>query len=351
MNSEAQMDYQIEIAGTDVRFPCAAVQNILDAALKIGIEMRYSSRKGVCCNCAGRVETGEVESPISKTKGVDERLFCQCDPLSNLVITPKAWHRMHPTARKTLTVKVFRNVLAAPDVSILQLRLPIGQRAKFKASQYLQVTLPDGSRQSYSMANPPHESDSLQLHIRHVPGDQCTELVPHLKSGDTLQVERPFNNFKLQEASPAPMLCVVGGTGFASVKWLLDEMVKRSVRRQVTLVRSARDRHGIYRPAALKRWKKLLPGFTFVAAMENTVDARQLGVFHGRVDEALRLRASGSLVGHEVYCCGSPVMVKAVRRVCIQERGISQHRFFSDVFVPGPAGSVQTAQGVALVGV
>lgn len=135
-----------------------------------------------------------------------------------------------------------------------------------------------------------------------------------------------------------------------AVKSLLDEMVKRGVRRQVTLVWGARDRHGIYRPAVLERWKRLLPGFTFVAAIENTADARELGVFHGRVDEALRLRASGSLVGHEVYCCGSPVMVKAVRRMCVEERGISQHRFFSDVFVPGPAGSMQTAQGVVLVG-
>ena len=50
-----------------------------------------------------------------------------------------------PAARKRFTAKVFRNQLAAPDVSVLQLRLPAGQRARFQAGQYLQLALPDGS--------------------------------------------------------------------------------------------------------------------------------------------------------------------------------------------------------------
>jgi len=30
--------------------------------------------------------------------------------------------------------------------------------------------MPDGDTRNFSMANPPHESDGAQLHIRHVPG-------------------------------------------------------------------------------------------------------------------------------------------------------------------------------------
>ena len=49
------MAFDIRIAGTDVHFPCAPDQNLLDAALRAGIEMPYSCRKGVCGNCAGGV--------------------------------------------------------------------------------------------------------------------------------------------------------------------------------------------------------------------------------------------------------------------------------------------------------
>ena len=330
------MAFDIRIAGTDVHFPCAAGQNILDAALQAGIEMPYSCRKGVCGNCAGAVTAGEVQSPLSEAKPAGRHLYCQCLPQSDAEIAPEAWHRFDPKARKTLIVKVFRNTLAGDDVSLLQLRLPAGQRIKFKAGQYLQVVLPDGSRRSYSMANPPHESDTLHLHIRHVPGGQFTQIVPQLKAGDALQVELPYGNFELKEESTAPMLCVVGGTGFAPVKSLLDDMVKKCVKRPVTLIWGARDRKGIYLLSAPERWQKLLPGFTFVPALRDAEDARALSGFHGRLDDAVRHLFS-ALAGHEVYCCGSPVMVSTVRNVCVEERGLVPQHFFSDVFVPGPA--------------
>lgn len=331
------MAYEIRIAGTDARFPCEAGQNILDAALEAGIVMPYSCRKGICGNCAGRVNSGAVECPPPDAAiEADQRLFCQCVPLEDLEIAPTAWHRIDPNARKTYKAKVFRNTQVAEDVNILQLRLPPGQRAKFKAGQYLQVTLPDGSKRSYSMANPPHESDMLQLHIRHVSGGQFTQIVPTLKSGDVLEVVLPFGDFELGEESTGPLLCVAGGTGFAPVKSLLDDLVKKDVRRPVTLVWGGRNRAGIYLPAAMERWKKALLDFRFVLAVEDAADAQAMEAFHGRVDEAVRQHFP-DLSAHEVYCCGSPVMVAAVRKACVEERGLDPHRFFSDVFVPGPA--------------
>lgn len=330
------MAFDIAIAGTDIHFACEAGQTILDAGLKAGIEMPYSCRKGVCGNCAGSVAQGSVDSPPAESKPPGQHLFCQCVPLSDVQIAPHSWHRIDPTARKTFTAKVFRNTLAARDVSVLLLRLPAGQRARFRAGQYLQVQLADGSRRSYSMANPPHESDTLQLHIRHVPGGQFTQVAPALQPGDTLQVELPFGNFELREESSAPMLCVVGGTGFAPVKSLLDDLVKKKVQRPVTLVWGGRDRSGLYLMPAVEKWQKLLPGFTFIAALEDAADALALGGFHGRVDDAVRTRCP-SLAGHEVYCCGSPAMVTAVKRACVEERGLDAEHFFSDVFVPGPA--------------
>jgi NAD(P)H-flavin reductase/ferredoxin len=331
------MSFNIRIAGTDQHFTCEPGQNILDAGLKAGIEMPYSCRKGVCGNCAGAVPTGSVQCPpATEVTPAGQHLYCQCLPLSDLEIAPQAWHRIDPAARKQFSVKVFRNTLAAPDVSVLQLRLAAGQRARFKAGQYLQIALPDGSRRSYSMANPPHESEMIQLHIRHVAGGQFSQIVPQLKSGDLLKVELPFGSFELAEASTAPMLCVVGGTGFAPVKSLLDDMLKKAIHRPVTLIWGGRDRAGIYQMASVDRWLKSLPGFRFVAAVEDAADAQSLGGFHGRVDSAVREHFT-TLDDFEVYCCGSPVMVSAVKKVCIEEHGLAPGYFFSDVFVSGPA--------------
>jgi CDP-4-dehydro-6-deoxyglucose reductase/terephthalate 1,2-dioxygenase reductase component len=330
------MNYEIEIAGTDVRFTCSEGQTVLDAALQAGIEMPHSCRKGVCGNCAGGIARGEVRCPPSDVAPAGQRLLCQCVPLGDLSIEPSAWRRAVPTTRKTYTVRVFRNTRVADDVNLLQLRLPSGKRAKFRAGQYLQILLPDGSRRSYSMANPPHESDTLQLHIRHLPGGRFTQIVPTLASGDTLQVELPFGSFELKEASEAPMVCVAGGTGFAPVKSLLDDMARQGARRPVTLLWGGRDRQGLYLMSAVERWRSRWPDFRFIAAVEDAADAAQLHAFPGRVDDALRQHVP-TLEGHEVYCCGAPPMVAAVKAVCTGRLGLDAKHFFSDVFAPGPA--------------
>jgi NAD(P)H-flavin reductase len=138
------------------------------------------------------------------------------------------------------------------------------------------------------------------------------------------------------EESSAPMLCVVGGTGFAPVKSLLDDLVKKKVQRPVTLIWGGRNRGGLYLMSAVERWQKLLPGFHFLPALEEAEDAHALAGFHGRADDAVRAHCA-TLAGFEVYCCGAPPMVAAVKRACVEERGLDPHHFFSDVFVPGPA--------------
>ena len=120
------MAYDIRIAGSDQRFSCEPGQNILDAGLKAGIEMPYSCRKGVCGNCVGGISAGSVQCPPNDVAPAGQVLYCQCLPQSDLEIVPTAWHRFDPSARKQLTVRVFRNTLVADDVSLLQLRLPAG---------------------------------------------------------------------------------------------------------------------------------------------------------------------------------------------------------------------------------
>lgn len=335
------MTFEIRIADSDVQFTAQASQTVLDAALKAGIELPYSCRKGVCGTCAGGVLSGQVQGP-TRTEATPEgqHLLCVCSPQSDLQIAPTRWRRIDPTARRRFQVKVFRNTLVAPDVSLLVLRLPAGQRARFKAGQYVQVGLPDGSQRAYSLANAPHESDTLQLHVRHVPGGQFSQIVTTMEPGAMLEVALPFGQFELREASTAPMLCVVGGTGFAPVKSLLDHMHKRGLRRAVTLVWGARDRHGLYLPAAVKRWQQAWPDFRYVPAIEDAADAQALAAFHGRVDAAvhsLYTAGASALIDYEVYCCGAPAMVAATRKACVESLGLDARNFLSDSFVPGPA--------------
>ena len=65
----------------------------------------------------------------------------------------------------------------APDVAVVRLQLPASEQFQFLAGQYVDILLKDGKRRSYSMANPPHDAQQLELHIRHTPGGAFTDAV------------------------------------------------------------------------------------------------------------------------------------------------------------------------------
>src|SRR5688572_26906216 len=122
------MTYQIALAGEDVEFPCAGSQTILDAALQVGIELPYACRQGVCGNCIGSVTSGSVSglegaAITNDLCGPGQVLLCQSVPTDHVVIRPRSWRRAEKTGRKALAVKVYKNTMAAPDVTVLQLRL------------------------------------------------------------------------------------------------------------------------------------------------------------------------------------------------------------------------------------
>jgi NAD(P)H-flavin reductase len=263
----------------------------------------------------------------------DEHLFCQAQPATNLVIAPRIWRRIDPDARKTLTATVFRNQRVASDVSMLHLRFATGVRARFKAGQFLQVVLPDGQRRSFSMANAPHESDGVQLHIRHMPGGEFTSnIVPGLKPGDGLRVELPHGDFYLREDSDRPLVFIAGGTGFAPIKSIIDSIIKRNILRPMTLFWGARTPDGLYAKDVISKWLKQRPSLHYEPVISDPVEASAWNGRRGLVHEQV-LDTFDSLRDFDVYTCGAPVMVQATRTALEDQRDLPSSQFFSDSFV------------------
>jgi NAD(P)H-flavin reductase len=205
-------------------------------------------------------------------------------------------------------------------------------RVKFKAGQYLQLVLPDGQRRSYSMANAPHESDSVQLHIRNLPqGHFSDDLLTKLQVGEFLKLELPHGDFWLREESDRPMLMVAGGTGFAPIKSILDHIVRQKLQRTVHLYWGARTQEGIYAADVLARWAQQFPDWVMHPVLSNTTDESAWSGRMGFVHEAVRADFK-DLSDWDVYACGGMPMVTALRDVC-SKLGHSEANFYSDTFV------------------
>ncbi len=294
---------------------------MLDAALDAGWALPYSCRRGACESCRAPVVSGEFTGP---TAFGGDALLCQAHPRSDLEIAPREMQRLDPSARKRVKAKVYRLERPAQDVAVLQLRFPAGVRVKFQAGQYLEVILGDGSRRAFSMANPPQQSDGALLHVRILPGGAFSDrALGALKSGDPLEVELPFGDFRLREADK-PAILLAGGTGFAPMKAIVEDALKRGIGRELVLYWGARTRSGLYAEALARKWP-----LRFVPVLSEEAWEGRRGLVHAAV-----LADFASLAGHDVYACGAPAMIDAARRAFVAERALPPHAFFADPFAP-----------------
>src|SRR6266852_4751040 len=227
------MTFTVSVDASDIEFPCETGETVLDAAERAGYSLPYSCRKGVCSTCEGELHRGEVAVGSKHFAGHSgDVLLCQARPRSDVLIHPRRIQRRDPDARKTVTAKVYRIGRPVNDVAILQLRFPASIRVKFLAGQYLRIKMPDGDTRYFSMANPPHESDGVQLHIRRVPGGRFSEaMLAELRQGDALDVELPYGDFHLRPDSDKPIVGVATGTGFAPSRSIVEDLIKRGNKR------------------------------------------------------------------------------------------------------------------------
>jgi len=327
------MTFGVSVEGRDIGFPAESGEALLDAAERAGYTLPYSCRKGVCATCAGTLRQGVVQERSRRIEGPAEGvLLCQARAASDVVIAPKRIDRHDPAARAKTTARVFRLSRPSPDVALLHLRLPAGTRAKFKAGQYLRVTLPDGSTRNFSIASPPHESDGVQLHIRRVPGGAFSETVlATLQQGDVLEVELPFGDFHLRHELDADFVFVATGTGFAPFKSMIEDLIKRGNRRSVRLYWGGRRTEDLYLAELPQKWAARAPWFTFVPVLSEADAAWQgrRGPVHRAVLDDL-----GSLADRQVYACGNPVMIRGARADFTLKGNLPEDRFFADPFVP-----------------
>jgi NAD(P)H-flavin reductase/ferredoxin len=326
------MTFTVSVDASGIEFPCEPGETVLDAAERAGYSLPYSCRKGVCATCEGDLRRGEVAVGSRHFAGPsDDVLLCQARPRSNVLIHPRRIQRRDPDARKTVTAKVYRIQRPVDDVAILQLRFPAGIRAKFLAGQYLRIKMPDGDTRNFSMANPPHESDGVQLHIRQVPGGRFSERVlAGLRPSDTLDVELPYGDFHLRQDSDKPVVCLATGTGFAPLKSIVEDLIRRGNKRPVHLYWGGRHQRDLYLADLPQKWAARAGWFKFIPVLSEP-DPDWNGAV-GLVHHAV-LRDLTDLSGWEVYACGNPLMIRHARRDFPRTAGLSDGDFFADPFV------------------
>ncbi|HET7922930.1 MAG TPA: CDP-6-deoxy-delta-3,4-glucoseen reductase [Gammaproteobacteria bacterium] len=336
------MPRKVRLKPSDRQFDVSDGETVLVAALRQGIKLPYGCRTGSCGTCRAHVRAGGFSYPDGEPLALTalemrhgEVLLCRAVPESDLEIEAQEVAELSALKVRTFPCRIARMTPLAHDVMAVYLKLPAVSRLDFLPGQYVDVMMADGHRRSFSLANPPHDSKLLELHVRHVPGGQfTTEVFSRLHEGALLRLQGPLGRFFLREDTARPVLMVAGGTGFAPVKAMLREVWEQGPRRDIRFYWGARARRDLYADAALREWAARESGFRYVPVLSEPRPEDAWAGRTGWVHDAV-LADLPDLSGFDIYLSGPPPMVEAALRA-FPGRGAKPARLFSDAFEFAP---------------
>jgi CDP-4-dehydro-6-deoxyglucose reductase, E3 len=297
----------------------AAEESVLAAAVRAGVNLAHSCRRGTCQSCRARIVEGAVVYPDGRPAGLsaDEAaagyaLLCQAHAATPSLVVEATEVTLGDDVRvHRVPCRVARLERLAHDVMGVHLKLPPVVPFRFVAGQYVDILLRDGRRRSFSIACPPHAAELIELHVRHVPGGEFTQHVfERLKEQDLLRLEGPLGTFFLREDSERPVLMMAGGTGIAPMLGMLRHAFDAGIARPIHLYWGVRARRDLYANAQLAEWEAQHPSFRYTPVLSEPATGDAWSGRTGWVHDAL-VADYPDLSGYELYMAGPPPMIDA----------------------------------------
>jgi CDP-4-dehydro-6-deoxyglucose reductase len=336
------MRHKITLQPACQTFEVEGDETILAAAIRQGIGLPYGCRDGACGSCKSRLVEGLVLHGPHQTKALpaDEEatgciLTCCAVPQTDCVVQVRtvAGAGDYPVLR--LPSRVLSIEWPAADVAVLRLQLPANQNLRYRAGQYLEFILRDGSRRSYSLANAPHNLGSppaIELHVRCLPDGKFSDHVrTAMKVKDILRMEGPYGSFFLREDAAKPIILLASGTGLAPIKAIVEQLQYSGSPRPAALYWGCRRRTDLYQNDWCEQAAASMPHLRYVPVLSEPSPEDAWSGRTGLVHEAV-MADWPDLSGHQVYACGVPVMVDSARRDLVARCALPADEFYADAF-------------------
>ena len=208
--------------------------------------------------------------------------------------------------------------------SILQLMLKPDVYIDYQAGQYLQMLF-ENEAFSYSIANAPLGSRQYELHIRHSRDNPYHQpLFAHIKRHGVVSLRLPLGECHVNKLDPAkPILFIAGGTGFAPIKAMIEQLLADGAPRPFELFWGARTQSDLYMDEKTKHWHTYVKHFEYFPHQSDSHE--------GTLVERVLVRHCRNLLDWQIVIGGPFDMAYHIRDALIAE-GVLKNNIFSDAF-------------------
>ncbi|NCT57704.1 MAG: NAD(P)H-flavin reductase [Legionella sp.] len=208
--------------------------------------------------------------------------------------------------------------------SLLRVTLTPEHYIPYEAGQYLQI-ISSIETLFYSIANAPLGSHTYELHIRHTPNNlEHQHILNSLKQQGRVILNLPFGKCTLNALDPKrPIIFIAGGTGFAPIKAMIEQLLTDGDTRSFELYWSARCQEDLYLDEQVLIWKKHIEHFDYIPHIKTSHQTTLIK----RIQE----KHPHDLADHQVVLAGPFDLVYSLRDDLIKQ-GLSPNQLFSDAF-------------------
>lgn len=204
------------------------------------------------------------------------------------------------------------------NLGVAEVRFYVEQEGfSFRPGQYMIFHIADAPRmvrRSYSISTPPSDSHHFEVCVRAVAGGYGSNYMHRLRPGARLQVEGPYGDFVLDEASDRDILMISTGTGVSPIKSMLMHLLDQRSGRKVRLLFGLRHESDLFYTDLFRGLAAHYPGFEHWITLSQPDPERWAGP-HGRVTDLIdRLVTAEDAARTEAYLCGGRPMIESCRR-------------------------------------
>ena len=338
------MTHTITVQPSGRSFEAESQETMLAAGIRQGIGLPYGCKEGACGSCKCRKISGTVKHGPHQEKALSAQeeangyvLTCVGVAQTDVVLESRQVTHAGAFPIKKMPARVALLEKLSHDVMRVRLQLPANDLIQYHPGQYVEFLLKDGVRRSYSMANAPHTliengAPLIDLHIRHMPGGRFTDHVfATMKEKEILRIEGPYGSFHLRDDSPKPMILLAAGTGFAPIKAIIEHMQFMGITRDAVLYWGGRRPQDLYLDDWVQARLAEMPHLKYVPVVSDALPEDGWTGRTGFVHLAV-LQDFADLSGHQVYACGSPIVVESARKDYVERAGLPEEEFYADSF-------------------
>src|SRR5665213_2033358 len=131
-----------------------------------------------------------------------------------------------PNQPPAMALRVARNEKIADGIHLFELRDAAGQPLPaFTAGAHIAIQVPNGLLRKYSLCNDPAERDRYQVAVKRETNGRggSSTLIDNVKTGATLMVAAPINDFELPQRAQ-DFLFIAGGIGITPIMAMIRQV-------------------------------------------------------------------------------------------------------------------------------